>query len=110
INGELSFRENEAPKILAKKVSLLNDKLAADHPRQAAASERKLYVRVPSRDSAEWKRADAVISIFSGQTAVVVYENDTKKYCSLSNKGVTADDFVLGELREILGDGNVILK
>ncbi|MBQ7161584.1 MAG: DNA polymerase III subunit alpha, partial [Clostridia bacterium] len=103
INGELSFRENEAPKILAKKVSLLNDKLAADHPRQAAAPERKLYVRVPSRDSAEWKRADAVISIFSGQTAVVVYENDKKKYCSLSNKGVTADDFVLGELREILG-------
>ena len=57
-----------------------------------------------------WRRADALIDIFSGQTRVVVYESGTGKYASMSNKGVTADEFVIGELNEVLGGDNVVLK
>ena len=113
IEGELSFRENEAPKILAKKVSSLRTVTASPGPAPEAAAaekEKKVYLRVPSLTSSEWKRAEALIDIFPGKAQVVVYDSGAGKYSSVSNKRVAADSFVLGELAELLGSGNVVYK
>ena len=120
VSGEINSRENETPKIVADDVHRLGDvKRPASQPPQvsiapdkrgAAAPGHKLYLRVDSLASPGWSRAEALINIFGGDTAVVVYDASSKKYSALSNKGVSADAFVLGELKEVLGAGNVVLK
>ncbi len=72
--------------------------------------EKTLYLKVPDRESAPCRRALAVISIFSGSAPVVLYEAGTAKYHRMTGIGAALTPFVLSELRELLGDENVVLK
>ena len=67
----------------------------------------KLYLRVPSEDSEEYRRARACCEIFPGQAPAVFYAADRKEYLK-PPLGVPPTPFVLGELSEILGAENVV--
>ena len=107
--GTLSLRENEAPKILVRSVKSLESATISKPVAQVNAADSlpqsgKLYLRVNSLSDERWKQAEAIIEIFSGKDHVVIYEKESGKYSAISNKGVTADRFVIGELKELLGD------
>ena len=69
----------------------------------------KIYLRTPSADSQEYKRSRAICEIFSGSVQAVFYVSDKKEY--LEDKlYISANEFVIGELREILGDDNVVVR
>ena len=72
--------------------------------------DRKIYLRVGNMKSPVFRRVDAIINIFPGQSRVIVYETDNGKYSAISNKGCSDDAFVIAELKELLGDENVIIK
>jgi len=117
VDGEISTRENEPPKIIVRSVKALRGLPEKGTNIRSETSEkvktdpeRKLYLRVSRLDSPVWKRANAVINIFGGSTKIVVYDQSSGKYSVLSNKGVTADGFVIGELSELLGPENVVYK
>ena len=54
-------------------------------------------------------KAVNLIDIFEGVTQVVFYTMDDKNYFSYS-RPIAASDFVISELKALLGDGNVVLK
>ena len=60
-------------------------------------------------DCSEFKKALAVCEIFDGSTQVIFFNDSTKKYVS-TNICISASDFVVKELVEILGNGCVVLK
>ena len=76
----------------------------------------KLYLRVRSLESKEAKRAMAIVSIFQYEEAaatnspVFFYETETGKYLSRSDMKTVLSDFVVVQLKKILGDENVIVK
>lgn len=118
--GEVSNKEDEAPKLIARSIVPIGQNITVKkssipekriNTMQIAENQkRKLYLRVDDMSSPVWKQVDAIINIFSGSAQVIVYDVKTEKYSAITNKGSAFDDFVLGELKELLGDENVVLK
>ncbi|MBQ7365565.1 MAG: DNA polymerase III subunit alpha, partial [Clostridia bacterium] len=124
IEGELSIREEEAPKVLVSRIAELPDNrtLTAPVERQAAKPAAKqapvsisptnakiLYLRVPSLSDEKWRRACNILEIFEGELPVSVYDSSTKSYKRLEG-GFDCTAFTVAELVEILGADNVVLK
>ncbi|MBR4206130.1 MAG: DNA polymerase III subunit alpha [Clostridia bacterium] len=138
VSGTLSAREDEEVKLLADRViELLPDSRAGeiDQRAESALTEpasqptapaapaaptaqrtrsesdeghvKKLFLRVPSVDSAEFRRASAFCAIFPGYAPAVFYASDTKEYLK-PPVSILPSPFALRELREILGDENVV--
>ena len=67
----------------------------------------KLYLQFPSENSREERRARPVLKMFPGKTPVILFYADTRTrrqtYCM-------PDPDLVQELREILGEPNVVLK
>ncbi|MBQ4351828.1 MAG: DNA polymerase III subunit alpha [Clostridia bacterium] len=85
---------------------------AANPPPQnpaPAQAPSKIYLRVPSGESEEYRRARAFCAIFSGYTPATFYNAETKEY-QKPPVGIQPTPFVLNELREILGEENVVCK
>ena len=51
-----------------------------------------------------------VLKEFKGNTEVVFYDSQDKKYVKSSDIKINVDENVLSALKMILGDSNVILK
>ncbi len=81
---------------------------AQSTPSQGANA--RLYLKVPSMESDEFRRAQAFISIFRGNVPVTVYDAAAKTASHMTGAGARVDDFTIGELREILGDDAVVVK
>ncbi|MCR5263051.1 MAG: DNA polymerase III subunit alpha [Clostridiales bacterium] len=79
------------------------------HP--AAPKPVRLYLKVSSADRAapDTRRALAIASIFAGDTPLVLYGASEKKYVD-TGLGISPTSFVTGELKELLGEGAVILQ
>ena len=67
----------------------------------------KLYLRLETMDEKRFRKIRAILKMFPGTNPVVVYFADTKKrmgsQCGLS-------DSMLQELKNVLGEENVVLK
>ena len=126
INGAVSLREDENPKILASDVeelpdneryeqSLATQKKQAEikpspAPKNAVPANPKiLYLRIPSFDSEEWKKARTLLDIFEGELPVSVFDSSDKTYHK-QPIGFDCTPYTLGELQKLLGLPNVVLK
>lgn len=69
----------------------------------------KLWLKVPTMSGEPFRRALALCEIFDGQTPLVFYDGEHNKYIA-TNLCVAATEFLHHELKELLGDGNVILR
>ena len=69
----------------------------------------RLYIRVSSLDSREYAKAANLAEIFTGSTELYFYDSSQAKY-SKYEKGIEATEFILGELRALLGNENVVLR
>ena len=86
--------------------------VAAPQPQtdpQPQAKPEKLYLRVPSMTSMPYRKAENLIEIFPGYTPVVYYDAETSRYLARSS-GMELTRFLFNELKEYLGEGNVIYK
>ncbi len=131
-DGEISVKEEEKAKILARNISLLhensakgNDNTVKQNNMQTTQSTAeddkksteqsplasKIYIRVKSFREGAFRRALSLCEIFSesGRVDVVFYSEAEKKYYKTDIK-IFADDYVLNQLAEICGKGNVVIK
>ncbi len=125
VEGTLSLREDEKPKILISGIEELpdNDHFVENAPkkseRQAPPPSLKpavlpeaakiVYLRVPSLDSPVWKKVKNLLEIFEGALPVSVFDASTKTY----HKQALLFDctaYTVGELQGLLGMENVVLK
>jgi DNA polymerase-3 subunit alpha len=116
VTGTLSVREDEDVKLLADRIAYVasNSEVPNDVPQpqreELAKKPQMLYLRVPSESSPEYSRAMAICEIFSGGLPTVFYVTDEGKYLRDKIVQIAPTDFVLGELRELLGTENVVFK
>ena len=74
----------------------------------AHSAHRGLYLRIPSLQSREWKRAMLVLDIFTGNEPLFLRCADTGKLVRPSARfGVWPDPVLLAELGRIFGADNV---
>ncbi len=121
IEGNVTFRDEDEIQIVVSSVLSLTEnasyvplekapeKKEALAPASKTDKPRRLFLRVPNRESKEFMKAVNLIDIFEGYTQVVFYRMDEKSYFTYSS-GIALSDFVMKELKAILGDDNVIYK
>ncbi len=123
IEGTMTVREDEAPKILVNVVDELTDnahyqrqmeqspKTQYSHNTEPTALQKpkKLYLRVTDTRCREYLKAKNIVDIFDGATEVSFYSRETGKYDTYPTR-IAVSEYVLAELGGILGSENVVLK
>ncbi|MBO5938572.1 MAG: DNA polymerase III subunit alpha [Clostridia bacterium] len=129
VRGNLSLRdEEEEPKILVAEIESLieNERfvppaaksiLKEQKERQAAVPQKdeitrpqkitKLYLRLPDLSGELYAKTKNLLEIFDGEIPVVLYDVSSKSYVPYRG-GACVDEFLLAELRSMLGDDNVV--
>ena len=127
IEGYISIRDDEAPKIIVSNIDELIENSKFIEPQikmptnaevknesrqpqsNLSASTQKIYLKVPDMECEKYLKVLNLVDIFEGVTKVIFYNSATQKYISYSN-GLTLSSFVLNELYSILGKENVVIK
>ena len=115
IVGRLSVRDDKDPQIVINRARPISDyanqpkpepqpQVAAEQPKVLSG---KLYLKLPTENSIEYRKVKAIVNMFPGQSEVVLYFADTK----LRRGGrCTLAENMLAELKNLLGEENVVLK
>ena len=112
ITGRLSVRDDKEPQIVVNRARPISD-FANERPEpQPAPVSRKihtgtLYLRLPGQEGSLYPKIKAILNMFPGESSVILYFADTKHrrgtHCVLM-------DSMLTELKNVLGEANVVLK
>ncbi len=129
VSGRLSIREGDAVKILADKaLPLMNNQsytAAVPQPNKTVAAAQtavpqtpsvqnspvnKIFLRVDSTESKACRRALALMAIFEGNVPVILYDKESGAYLKEKILSVGPTPFVIGELKALLGEENVVIR
>ncbi len=132
IEGTVSLREEEEPKILVNVIDELiengkfsrppeiSDQLkskktsvpstvSTDKITTAPEAITKIYLRVPDMKGKQYLKAKNIVDIFEGNVKVIFYNSETAQYTDYVT-GLAATEYIVNELRSILGNENVVLR
>ena len=125
VGGYVQSREDEDIKFIVNSIEALkkNGEYRSDasgkksdspqsNERSFGASQKratKIYLRVESLECESFMKAKNLVEIFEGDVSVIFYDNRTKKYHA-SGLSFDATDYTMGQLSELLGEKNVVLK
>ena len=108
VTGRLSLRDDKDPQILINRVRPISD-YAAGRPQEAPRPQmpQTLYLRLPGEQGKLYPKIKAILNMFPGTRKTVLFFEDTR-----ARRGTTCDfrENMLRELKNVLGDGNVVLK
>jgi len=76
-------------------------------PLEREASQKTLWIKIPSKDDPRLKRIELILVMFEGNDHMIIYFEDTK-LCLKPN--CLIHDALIKELKELLGDENVVVK
>ena len=114
ITGRLSLRDDKEPQIVINRARPISDYANDDvkveaEPAAAPAKPKSgtLYLRLPSEDDKVYPKIRAMLNMFPGDSGVVLYFADTKQ--RRGTRCVLMDS-LLRELKNLLGQENVVLK
>ena len=112
ITGRLSVRDDKEPQIVINRARPISD-FAMQKPesvpqvRNDKPMQGTLYLRLPSEEGKLFGKIRAILNMFPGDSSAVVYFADTKQRrgtrCAIM-------DSMLTELKNVLGEANVVLK
>ena len=112
VTGKLSARDDKEPQIVVNRVRPMSDyadpgvrrMLEQDRPRKLSGT---LYLRLPTEEGKLYPKIRAIVNMFPGTDPVVLFFADTRlrrgARCGLQQ-------LMLDELKNVLGEGNVVLK
>jgi DNA polymerase-3 subunit alpha len=112
VTGRLSIRDEKEPQIVVNRARPISDYAdgSAEPEREVAKPVKltgTLYLRLPSQDGKQFPKVKAILNMFPGENQAVLYFADTK--VRLGTKCQLAQS-MLNELKNLLGEGNVVLK
>ena len=112
ITGRLSIRDEKEPQIVINRAQPISD-YANKEPEAPAIPETKpvqgstLYLQLPSENDPRFQKVRAIVNMFPGDGTVKVFFADTRK---LRGANAALDNRMIRELRDLLGEVNVVVK
>ena len=111
ITGRVSIRDEKEPQIVVNRARPLSDfadrSPVEETPAPTKVESGTLYLRLATEEGALFNKVRAILNMFPGDSTAVVYFADTKvrrgTRCSLDSRMLT-------ELRNVLGNENVVVK
>ena len=107
VTGRLSLRDDKDPQILVNRVRPISD-YAAEKPKEPQhQAPQTLYLRLPGEGGKLYPKIRAILNMFPGTQKTVLFFEDTR-----ARRGTACEfrESMLRELKNVLGDGNVVLK
>ena len=109
VTGRVSIRDEKEPQIVinrARPISDFEDRVPQEE-QAAVPSGGTLYLQLTGEEDPRYGKVKAVLNMFPGNGKAVLFFADTRQ-----RRGTQAafDERMLTELKNILGDGNVVLK
>ena len=114
LEGNVSLREDEPPKLIVNKAMLLNENGKANTQnkkikKELPASFSKIYLRFKALNSAEVNDVESIIAKNNGKISVIFYDSVTKSYMPYKNS-INLNIDTYNALIDILGEENVVPK
>ncbi|MBQ6947308.1 MAG: DNA polymerase III subunit alpha, partial [Clostridia bacterium] len=110
-NGQMVFVEGKVSREDEEGVKIICDKIVDADVKRIADTNKKLYLKIPSEDSEQWRSVRMLINRHKGDISCVLHFADTKKTVATKQDfGVDGSGELMAELRNILGNNQVILK
>ena len=135
IDGNISLREDEPPKIIISHVTeLIEDsdyelvtkrtesrKVVSSPEKESIPAAKsgntgsnstgpsKIYLRVPSLESKEYLKVKNIVDIFEGPVKVIFYDSSSSRYINYSG-GIAFSEYIYNELVALIGKENVVVK
>ena len=108
IVGRLSLRDDKEPQIVINRARPIEDYARHDAlQEQEQQRNGTLYLKLPTENSPLFGKIKAILNMFPGDNAVVVYFADTKQR---RGSRCCIDGRMLQELVRLLGEENVVVK
>ena len=121
VTGRLSLRDDKDPQIVINRARPISDysqqpmqdaqEPAPQHQEKAQEKPQvltgKLYLKLPSENSVEFRKVKAIVNMFPGESEVVLYFADSK--LRRGTRSMLAQ-LMLAELKNVLGEENVVVK
>ncbi len=111
ITGRLSLRDDKEPQIVINRARPIsdyaNEKPVQEESVRKAAANGTLYLRLPGEDGKLYPKVKAILNMFPGENNVVLYFADTKQ--RRGTRSILMES-MLKELKNVLGEGNVVIK
>ena len=112
VTGRLSLRDDKEPQIVINRARPISDFAEGNpepqpQPKQNAPRGGTLYLRLPSEEGKLFPKIRAILNMFPGDSGVVLYFADTRQ--RRGTRCVIMES-LLTELKNVLGEANVVLK
>ena len=112
ITGRLSIRDDKEPQIVINRARPISDYANAEAPQPAAVEAKPvqgstLYLQLPTEEDPRFYKVRAIVNMFPGDAAVKVFFADTRK---MRGAKASLDGRMIEELRNLLGEANVVVK
>ena len=112
IVGRLSLRDDKEPQLIVNRARPISDFTHDAEERPRPVPNRKpiggtLYLRLPSEQDVRYPKVKAILNMFPGDSSVVLYFADSGM--RRGTRCVLMESMIL-ELRNVLDEGNVIIK
>ena len=111
VEGRLSVRDEKAPQLMCDRARPLGEADGAAPPpaaSQAPASVgSKVYIKIPGAGDPRMRKTKLVLNMFPGSQQIIFYCADTQKRLGAAGQLHPA---LVGELKEIFGAENVVVK
>ncbi|MEG1242550.1 MAG: DNA polymerase III subunit alpha, partial [Oscillospiraceae bacterium] len=106
VKGRISIRDEKEPQLMVETLRPMTDSdpLDASEPPK---KEQTLWLKLKSQNDPRLKRIELILQMFEGEDRMVICFEDTKKRLGASCQ---IHDALVKEMREMLGDNNVVLK
>jgi DNA polymerase-3 subunit alpha len=111
ITGRVSLRDDKDPQIVVNRARPITD-FSEMEPQQPAETTKQplqgtLWLQLRSESDPNFRKVRAIVNMFPGNSQVKVFFADTRK---LRGAPATLDVDMLEELKNLLGEGNVVVK
>ncbi len=107
-DGRISVRDEKAPQIMCDRIRPISA-LTGQPGTGGGEGEKakRLYIRIPSLNDPRWEKIKLILTMFPGEEQLKVRCEDTGK---LFGTVCVVHRALIAELRELLGDENVVVK
>ena len=108
VTGRLSIRDEKEPQIVINRVrSILDFEEAAIQEAVPMPTDLTLWLKLPSEEDPVYRKIRAIVNMFPGENQVKLFFEDTRK---IRGARAALDNRMLHELRNVLGEANVVVK
>lgn len=111
VKSALVFLRGKIQQDEVRGTKLLIDEVRHPSDRELKEKTKRLYLKLPSRNSNETEAVLALLKSHPGIYECILYFADTQKSVSTLNRfGVNIEDNLLRELKKILGEAEIVVK